>query len=69
MAAAQCVLVTGAGPIGLLAALMGQQRGLDVHVLDRIEDGSEAGDRCRRSAQRTTATWSTNWRSGSRPTS
>jgi threonine dehydrogenase-like Zn-dependent dehydrogenase len=28
------VLVTGAGPIGLLAALLGQQRGLDVHVLD-----------------------------------
>ena len=28
------LLVTGAGPIGLLAALMGQQRGLDVHVLD-----------------------------------
>jgi NADPH-dependent 2,4-dienoyl-CoA reductase/sulfur reductase-like enzyme len=31
----QRVLVTGAGPIGLLAALLGQQRGLDVHVLDR----------------------------------
>jgi glucose 1-dehydrogenase len=29
------VLVTGAGPIGLLAALMGVQRGLDVHVLNR----------------------------------
>src|SRR5918995_3297075 len=29
------VLVTGAGPIGLLAALLGAQRGLDVHVLDR----------------------------------
>jgi glucose 1-dehydrogenase len=28
------VLVTGAGPIGLLAALFGIQRGLDVHVLD-----------------------------------
>jgi threonine dehydrogenase-like Zn-dependent dehydrogenase len=26
--------VTGAGPIGLLAALMGKQRGLEVHVLD-----------------------------------
>jgi threonine dehydrogenase-like Zn-dependent dehydrogenase len=34
-----CVLVTGAGPIGLLAALLGKQRGLDVHVLDRITDG------------------------------
>jgi glucose 1-dehydrogenase len=32
-------LVTGAGPIGLLAALVGQQRGLDVHVLDRVESG------------------------------
>jgi glucose 1-dehydrogenase len=28
------LLVTGGGPIGLLAALMGAQRGLDVHVLD-----------------------------------
>jgi len=28
------VLVTGAGPIGLLGALMGAQRKLDVHVLD-----------------------------------
>jgi Threonine dehydrogenase and related Zn-dependent dehydrogenases len=33
------VLVTGAGPIGLLAALLGRQRGLDVHVLDRVESG------------------------------
>jgi threonine dehydrogenase-like Zn-dependent dehydrogenase len=33
------VLVTGAGPIGLLAALMGAQRGLEVHVLDRAEGG------------------------------
>jgi threonine dehydrogenase-like Zn-dependent dehydrogenase len=33
------VLVTGAGPIGLLAALFGVQRGLDVHVLDRAEQG------------------------------
>jgi threonine dehydrogenase-like Zn-dependent dehydrogenase len=30
----QTLLVTGAGPIGLLAAMMGAQRGLDVHVLD-----------------------------------
>jgi threonine dehydrogenase-like Zn-dependent dehydrogenase len=30
----QTLLVTGAGPIGLLAALIGAQRGLDVHVLD-----------------------------------
>ena len=33
------VLVTGAGPIGLLAALMGKQRGLEVHVYDRVQDG------------------------------
>ncbi|HET7305837.1 MAG TPA: glucose 1-dehydrogenase [Segeticoccus sp.] len=33
------VLVTGAGPIGLLAALLGAQRGLDVHVLDIVTDG------------------------------
>jgi threonine dehydrogenase-like Zn-dependent dehydrogenase len=33
------VLVTGAGPIGLLAALIGVQRGLDVHVLDLVKDG------------------------------
>ena len=32
-------LVTGAGPIGLLAAMIGVQRGLEVHVLDRIADG------------------------------
>lgn len=35
----QHVLVTGAGPIGLLAALLGRQRGLDVHVLDRVTSG------------------------------
>ena len=33
------VLVTGAGPIGLLAALVGVQRGLDVHVLDQVTSG------------------------------
>ena len=33
------VLVVGAGPIGLLAALIGVQRGLDVHVLDRVTTG------------------------------
>lgn len=33
------VLVTGAGPIGLLAALLGVQRGVDVHVLDQVKDG------------------------------
>ena len=33
------LLVTGAGPIGLLAALMGVQRGLDVHVYDHNKGG------------------------------
>lgn len=37
------VLVTGAGPIGLLAALLGVQRGLEVHVLDRVTDGPKPG--------------------------
>ena len=37
--APRSVLITGAGPIGLLAALMGAQRGLDVHVLDRMSTG------------------------------
>ncbi|ETK37125.1 glucose 1-dehydrogenase [Microbispora sp. ATCC PTA-5024] len=36
-------LVTGAGPIGLLAALLGVQRGLDVHVLDRVTTGPKPG--------------------------
>jgi threonine dehydrogenase-like Zn-dependent dehydrogenase len=35
----QNVLVTGAGPIGLLAALVGRVQGLGVHVLDRAESG------------------------------
>jgi threonine dehydrogenase-like Zn-dependent dehydrogenase len=33
------VLVTGAGPIGLLAGLLAAQRGYDVHVLDRVRTG------------------------------
>jgi glucose 1-dehydrogenase len=33
----QTLLVTGAGPVGLLAALIGAQRGLEVHVLDNRE--------------------------------
>ncbi len=33
------VLVTGAGPIGLLAALLSVQRGLQTHVLDRVSEG------------------------------
>jgi threonine dehydrogenase-like Zn-dependent dehydrogenase len=32
-------LVTGAGPVGLMAALMGVQRGLEVHVQDHNEHG------------------------------
>ncbi len=35
-------LVTGAGPIGLFAALLGVQRGLEVHVLDRAVTGPKA---------------------------
>jgi threonine dehydrogenase-like Zn-dependent dehydrogenase len=33
------VLVTGAGPIGLLAAMIGVQRGMDVHVIDQMSTG------------------------------
>ena len=33
------LLVTGAGPVGLLAAMMGAQRGLEVHVLDHSTEG------------------------------
>lgn len=32
-------LVTGAGPVGLLAALLATQRGLDVHVVDVVREG------------------------------
>jgi glucose 1-dehydrogenase len=32
-------LITGAGPIGLLAALLAAQRDLDVHVLDLAKEG------------------------------
>jgi threonine dehydrogenase-like Zn-dependent dehydrogenase len=37
------VLVTGAGPVGLLAALMARQRGFDVHVLDLADAGPKPG--------------------------
>jgi len=37
--APETVLVTGAGPIGLLAALIGAERGLQLHVLDRVTEG------------------------------
>jgi glucose 1-dehydrogenase len=33
------VLVTGAGPVGLMGALFAVQRGLEVHVLDRNTEG------------------------------
>jgi glucose 1-dehydrogenase len=33
------VLITGAGPIGLLAALLSVQRGFDTHVFDRAAEG------------------------------
>jgi threonine dehydrogenase-like Zn-dependent dehydrogenase len=32
-------LITGAGPVGLLAALLGKQRGYELHVLDRNDKG------------------------------
>jgi threonine dehydrogenase-like Zn-dependent dehydrogenase len=37
----EVALVTGAGPIGLLAALIGTQLGLEVHVLDRVTEGAK----------------------------
>lgn len=37
--AARRVLVTGAGPIGLLGALLAVQRGFEVHVLDLVTTG------------------------------
>jgi glucose 1-dehydrogenase len=39
--APQRALVLGAGPVGLLAALLGVQRGLDVHVFDRVTTGAK----------------------------
>lgn len=39
----QRVLITGAGPIGLLAALLSVQQGLQTHVLDRVTDGPKPG--------------------------
>jgi len=32
-------VVTGAGPVGLLGALLGVQRGLEVHVFDQVSEG------------------------------
>jgi len=39
--APQRVLVTGAGPVGLLAALLGRQRDLEVTVFDRVTEGTK----------------------------
>jgi glucose 1-dehydrogenase len=36
-------LVTGAGPIGLFAAMIGVQKGLEVHVLDQVTEGPKPG--------------------------
>ncbi|MGB9033415.1 theronine dehydrogenase [Arthrobacter sp. UCD-GKA] len=36
-------VVTGAGPVGLLAALLGVRRGLEVHVFDIVSDGPKPG--------------------------
>jgi threonine dehydrogenase-like Zn-dependent dehydrogenase len=32
-------LITGAGPIGLFAAMIGSQKGIEVHVVDRVTEG------------------------------
>jgi glucose 1-dehydrogenase len=40
-APAERVLITGAGPIGLLAALLSVQRGLETHVLDLQREGAK----------------------------
>ncbi len=37
----RAALVTGAGPVGLLAALVGVQLGLEVHVFDRAREGAK----------------------------
>jgi threonine dehydrogenase-like Zn-dependent dehydrogenase len=39
----QRALVTGAGPIGLLAGLLSVQQGLETHILDRVTDGPKPG--------------------------
>lgn len=36
-------LITGAGPIGLLAGLLSVQQGLDTHILDQVTDGPKPG--------------------------
>lgn len=39
----QRVLITGAGPVGLLAMLLSRQRGFETHVYDRTTDGPKPG--------------------------
>jgi threonine dehydrogenase-like Zn-dependent dehydrogenase len=34
-------LVTGAGPVGLLAALLAHQRGFETHVMDLVNEGAK----------------------------
>jgi glucose 1-dehydrogenase len=41
--AAPRALITGAGPIGLLAGLLSVQQGLETHILDRVTDGPKPG--------------------------
>jgi glucose 1-dehydrogenase len=41
--APQRVLITGAGPIGLLAALLSIQRGYDTYVVDLVAEGRKPG--------------------------
>jgi len=61
-------VVTGAGPVGLLAALLAVQRGLEVHVFDRMTDGPKPdlvrdlgatyhATRCRTPASAATCWW------------
>ena len=40
---ARVALVAGAGPIGMLAALLGVQRGYQMHVFDRVAAGPKPG--------------------------
>jgi len=37
------VLITGAGPVGLLAAMISRQKGLETHVFDRSDGGPKPG--------------------------
>ena len=53
------VLVTGAGPVGLLAALLGTQRDLDVHVLDRVTSNRSPTWSPTSARPTTTVTWTT----------